>query len=207
MEYQRHIRNAQVERAKKTIATKTVDEIKKGPNDVKRFIKRVSTGKGGEKATDKYIIDQAVIDKEEKYDGFYAVATNLDDDAKTVIGISEQRYLIEDCFRILKSKFDSRPIYHRDRKRIIAHFMICYTALLIYRLLENRLIQYGTPFTTDNILDTLQNMNVVSVQDSLYASAYTASDVCTSFNGLFSLGLDKKFYQPKELNKKLKKMQ
>ena len=207
MEYQRYIRNAQVERAKKLIAYNNADDVKKGPNDIKRFIKRVSTGKDGEKATDKYIIDQAVIDKEEKYDGFYAVATNLDDDAKTIIGINEQRYLIEDCFRILKSKFDSRPVYHRERKRIIAHFMICYTALLIYRLLENKLIQYGTPFTTDNILDTLQNMNVVNIKDSLYASAYTASDVCTSFNGLFSLGLDKKYYQPKELNKKLKKIQ
>ena len=84
--------------------------------------------------------------------------------------------------------------------------MICYTALLIYRLLENKLDQYGTHFTTDNILDTLRNMNVVNIEDSLYAATYTASDVCTSLNALFNLGLDKKYYQPKELNKKLKKI-
>jgi len=206
MEYQRYIRNAQIERAKKILATKNVDDVKKGPNDVMRFIKRTSTGKGGEKASDHYVIDQAVIDKEEKYDGYYAVATNLDDDAKTILGISDNRYKIEDCFRVLKTNFEARPVFHRNRKRIIAHFMICYTALLIYRLLENKLDQYGTHFTTDNILDTLRNMNVVNIKDSLYAATYSASQVCASLNGLFDLGIDKKYYQPKELNKKLKRI-
>jgi hypothetical protein len=206
MEYQRNIRNAQIERAKKILTTKKVEDVKKGPNDVTRFIKRTSTGKSGEKASDHYSINQDVIDKEEKYDGYYAVATNLDDDVQTILGISENRYKIEDCFRILKTNFGARPAFHRNRKRIIAHFMICYTALLIYRLLENKLVQYGTPFTTDNILDTLQNMNVVNIKDSLYAATYKSSQVCTALNGLFDLGLDKKFYQPKELNRKLKKI-
>jgi hypothetical protein len=204
MEYQRHIRNTQIERAKKILASKNVDDVKKGPNDVTRFIKRTSTGKGGEKASDHYTINQEVIDQEEKFDGYYAVATNLDDDVPAILNISENRYKIEDCFRILKTNFEARPVFHRNRKRIIAHFMICYTALLIYRLLENKLDQYGTHFTTDNILDTLRNMNVVNIKDSLYAAAYTASQVCSSLNGLFDLGLDKKYYQPKELNKKLK---
>jgi len=206
MEYQRYIRNRQIDRAKKILATKNVEEVKKGPNDVTRFIKRTSTGKSGEKASDHYAIDQSIIENEEKYDGFYAVATNLDDDAKTVLGISDNRYKIEDCFRVLKTNFGARPAFHRNRTRIIAHFMICYTALLIYRLLENKLDQYGTHFTTDNILDTLRSMGVVNIKDSLYAATFTASQVCTSLNGLFGLGLDKKYYQPKELNKKLKKI-
>lgn len=205
MEYQRYIRNAQIERAKKLLAYKNVEDIKKGANDVKRFIKRTSVGENGKKASDHYALNQALIDMEEKYDGFYAVATNLDDDVKAILGISDNRYKIEDCFRILKTNFGARPAFHRERKRIIAHFMICYTALLIYRLLENKLDQQGTHFTTDNILETLQNMNVVNIKDVFYAAAYTASEVCTAFNALFGLGLDKKFYQPKELNKKLKK--
>ena len=206
LEYQRHIRNGQIERAKKILATKNVENIKKGANDVTRFIKRTSTGKNGEKASDHYTIDQAVIDKEEKYDGYYAVATNLDDDVQSILNISDNRYKIEDCFRILQTNFETRPLFHRERNRIIAHFMICYTALLIFRLLENKLIQYGTPFTTDNILDTLQNMNVANIENVLYAATFKASKVCTSLNGLFDLGLDKKYYQPKELNKKLKKI-
>ena len=202
MEYQRHIRNAQVERAKSILDSKNVEEIRKGPHDVTRFIKRTSTGKNGEKASDHYAIDRSVIEREEKYDGYYAVATNLNDDAKTILGINSKRHKIEECFRILKTNFSARPVYHRNRKRIIAHFIICYTALLIYRLLENKLGQQNVHFTTDNILDTLKIMNVVNTQDAFYTSAYTGSGVCSALNAAFDLGLDKKYYLPKELNKK-----
>jgi len=202
MEYQRHIRNAQIERAKNIINNKSVKDVKKGPNDVTRFIKRTSVGKNGEKASDYYELDQSIIEREEKYDGYYAVATNLEDDVKSILAINSKRYKIEDCFRVLKTNFRSRPIYHRNPKRIIAHFMICYTALLIYRLLENKLDQYGTHFTTENILGTLKNMNVSNVQDMYYMATYTGSEVCTALNGIYALGLDKKYYNPKALNKK-----
>ena len=206
MEYQRHIRSAQIERARNILDNYNVEDVKKGPHDVTRFIKRTSTGKDGEKASDHYEIDLGIIENEEKYDGYYAVATNLDDDAKTILGISSKRYKIEDCFRVLKTNFEARPVHHHNQNRIIAHFMICYTALLIYRLLENKLDQYGTHFTTDDILDTLKNMNVVNTQDLFYTAAYTESKVCTALNGVFDLGLDKKYYQPKELNRKIKKI-
>lgn len=206
MEYQRHVRNAQIERAKNILSTKNVEDIKKGPHDVTRFIKRTSIGKDGEKACDNYSLNQSVIEQEEKYDGYYAVATNLDDDAKAILEINSKRYKIEDCFRVLKTNFNARPVYHRNRNRIIAHFMICYTALLIYRLLESKLDQNGTHFTTENILETLRNMNIMNTQDAFYTATYTGSQVCTSLNGVFDLGLDKKYYLPKELNKKIKKI-
>ncbi len=206
MEYQRHIRNGQIERAQKILDNYNVEDVKKGPHDVTRFIKRTSVGKDGEKASDHYAIDRAVIEKEEQYDGYYAVATNLEDRAEDILAINSRRYKIEDCFRVLKTNFDARPIHHRNRRRIIAHFMICYTALLIYRLLENKLDEYGTHFTTDEILETLKNMNVTNTQDLFYTAAYQSSKVCTSLNGIFELGLDKKYYRPKELNKKIKKI-
>jgi transposase len=206
MEYQRHIRNRQVERARYILKTKNVEDVKKGPNDVMRFIKRTSVGKNGEKASDHYGIDQAVIDEEERYDGYYAVATNLEDHAKPILEINHQRYKIEDCFRVLKTNFRARPVHHRNRERIIAHFMVCYTALLVYRLLDCKLDKYGTHFTTDSILETLRNMNVTNAHDLYYQAAFKGSRVCTSLNGIFGLGLDKKIYQPKELNKKIKKL-
>lgn len=206
MEYQRHIRNAQIERAKNILNNQNVEDVKKGPHDVTRFIKRTSKGKDGEKASDYYEIDRSIIDREEKYDGYYAVATNLEGDAKSILAINSKRYKIEDCFRVLKTNFNARPVYHRNRNRIIAHFMVCYTALLIYRLLENKLDQYGTHFTTDDILETLRNMNVMNTQDAFYTATYTGSQVCTTLNGIFDLGLDKKYYLPKELNKKIKKV-
>ncbi len=206
MEYQRFIRNRQIERARKLLVNLDPETYKKGPNDVTRFIKRTSVGKDSEKATDLYEINEALIAEEEKYDGFYAIATNLTDDAAEIIRISSGRYKIEECFRILKTDFSSRPVFHYTKQRIIAHFMICYTALLIYRLLEKKLDDLGVHFTVNNIKDTLLNMNVVNLEDMCYMSTYTCSQVCTALSAAFDLRLDKKYYQPKELNKKIKKI-
>jgi hypothetical protein len=152
MEYQRFIRNRQIERAKKILEKMDPYEYKKGPNDVTRFIKKTNHSK------DKYELDLEKIREEEKYDGFYAIATNLDDCVKDILAINEQRYQIEDCFKILKTDFASRPYFHRTRERIIAHFMICYTALLIFRLLEVKLNRFdkSTHLTSRNIIETLQ---------------------------------------------------
>lgn len=206
MEYQRAVRNRQIERAKKLLQNMDPDSYKKGPHDVTRFIKRTSSSKSGEKVTDSYAIDQAIIDGEEKYDGFYAVATNLEDDAKTILEVSSKRYKIEDCFRLMKTNFSARPVYHQNRERIIAHFLICYTALLIYRLLEAKLDDFGMHFTADNIIETLKNMEVANAHDMYYLSTYNGSQICTALNAVFQLELDKKYYQPKELNKKIKKL-
>jgi transposase len=206
MEYQRSVRNRQIAKAQNIIDHKKVEDVKKGPHDATRFILRKSTGKNGEKASDHYTLDQSVIDAEGKFDGYYAVATNLDDDAKDILAVSSRRYKIEDCFRVLKTNFRSRPVYHRNPSRITAHFMICYTALLVYRLLEVKLDQYGTHFTTENILETLRNMNIANVHDMYYMPTYTVGSVCTALNGIYDLNLDKKAYEPKDLNKKIKNL-
>ena len=206
MEHQRYIRNRQIERAKKLLKNLDPSSYKKGPHDITRFIKRVSSSKSGDKVTDLYTLDQKVIDEEEKYDGYYAIATNLEDDAKSIIEISSNRYKIENCFRVLKTNFSARPVFHEKRERIIAHFMICYTALLVYRLLETKLDAYGTHFTVDNIIETLKNMEVANTQDMYYQSLYNGSQVLTALSAVFGLGLDKKYYQPKELNKKIRKI-
>jgi transposase len=200
-DYQRAVRKQQIERAQALVDTKDPEKIKLGNNDIRRFIKRKGKNKDEE-----YYIDQRAIEKEEKYDGYYAIATNLEDNAKDIIAINANRYKIEDCFRIMKTNFDARPVYHHKEERIRAHFMICYTALLIYRLLEVKLDQYGTHFTTDQIIDTLKNMEVTNVQEMFYQSLYHGSEVCTAFNGLYGLGLDKQYYQPKELNKKIRNL-
>ena len=204
MEYQRYIRNRQIERAKKLLENIDPETYKKGPHDVTRFIKRISKSKAEENGSDTYILDKEAIEKEEKYDGFYAVATNLDDDAKSILEISMNRYKIEDCFRIMKTNFDARPVYHSTLNRIIAHFMICYTALLIYRILEKLLEEKGYHFSVYNIIETIRNMNVSNIQDMCYMSNYTCSQVCTALNEITGLELDKQYYLPKTLNGKIK---
>lgn len=200
MEYQRYIRNNQIERAKKILASMDPDEYKKGSNDVKRFIKKVGSGK------DKYILDEEAIKEEEKYDGYYAIATDLSDDVKEILAINNQRYQIEDCFRIMKTNFGARPYYHYNRERIIAHFITCYTALLIYRMMEFKLKKQDQSITTCNIIETMKNMQVANLDDLCYISTFEGSKTLTALEAAFDMGLDKKYYTPKELNKKTRKI-
>ncbi len=202
MEYQRKIRNKQIERAKKLIRNNKVEDLKKNQNDPKRFIMKEK----GQKDT--YIINEKLIKEEEKYDGYYAIATNLDapNEAKEIFEINSQRYKIEDCFRVLKTYFRARPINHRKKDRIIGHFMVCYTALLIYRLMEVKLRQHNYHFTTGEIIENLKNMNVVNNHDIYYQSTYSGSELCNALNEVFGLDLNKEYYQPKVLRKKIKKI-
>lgn len=206
MEYQRTIRNRQVERAKKLLKLKNPEEIKKGPNDVKRFLKRTATTKDGKEAKVEYFLDEDKIAEEEKYDGYYAVATNLDDEAKEILSIAQKRYKIEDCFRVMKTNFQARPVYHRRAERIRAHFLICYTTLLIYRLMECRLDNQGTHVTTDQLIETLKNMNVVNVHDLYYMSVYQGSRTLSALEKDMPFLLDRKYYQSKDLTKIIKKI-
>lgn len=205
MEYQRAVRNRQIERAKKILDLKDPEEIKKGPNDVRRFMKRISKTKTGEKATVEYQLDEDKIAEEEKYDGYYAVATNLSDPAKEILAVSHNRYKIEDCFRIMKTSFDGRPVNHRLPERIKAHFLICYTALLVYRLIERKLDEQHTHVTADAFITTLRNMNVANIHDIEYMALYDGSKALDAMTQLTLLPLDRKHYRPKELNSMIKK--
>ena len=215
MEYQRHIRNNQIERAKRLLENIDPQSYKKGPHDVTRFIKR--NHKSSADVKDEYELDQERINQEEKYVGYYAIATNLQKDKNeseaefihSILSINEKRYKIEDCFRIMKTNLCARPVFHQTRELITVHFMICYTALLVYRLLD----EYGAKlqtgekhFTTLNIIKTLQNMKVSNVQDMYYMATYKGSHTLNALNAIYDLKLDRKYYQPKELHKKIKKI-
>lgn len=199
MEYQRTIRERQLERAKKLLRLKDPEKIKKGSNDIRRFLKNTSSD------TANYVLDMDKIHEEEKYDGFYAVATNLDDSAKDILAVAQNRYKIEDCFRIMKTNFDARPVFLRKPERIRAHFLICYTALLIYRLMECKLDDNLTHVTTSNLIKTLRNMNVVNMDDMYYKSIYSGSQALDALERCFELQLNRKYYRPSDLNKIVKK--
>ena len=199
MEYQRTICERQLERAKKLLRLKDPEKIKKGLNDIRRFLKNTSSD------TANYVLDMDKIHEEEKYDGFYAVATNLDDSAKDILAVAQNRYKIEDCFRIMKTNFDARPVFLRKPERIRAHFLICYTALLIYRLMECKLDDNLTHVTTSNLIKTLRNMNVVNMDDMYYKSIYSGSQALDALERCFELQLNRKYYRPSDLNKIVKK--
>ena len=155
MNYQRNIRNEQVDRARKALVSENKNERHR-QSDFKRFIQKLAVSDNGEVATRKvYVLNEDKIDEEERYDGFYAVATNLEDEAPEIIRINSKRWEIEESFRIMKTEFSSRPVYLSRDDRISAHFTTCFLALTIFRYLEHRL---GHKYTCSDILNNLKNI-------------------------------------------------
>lgn len=190
--YQKKIRNRQIERAKKIIETPGKKRKGKNQNDPMRFVKKTSVTPDGEIAAKQiYGLDEDQIQKEEMYDGFYAVITNLEGDVGEIININRQRWEIEENFRIMKTEFEARPVYVRRDDRIKAHFMTCYISLLIYRLLEKKI---GTNYTSGQILETLRGMQVTLLNTaSGYIPSYTRTELTDILHSVFGFRTDYEF--------------
>ena len=143
---------------------------RRNPNDPARFIGTTAVTKEGETADIQHYLDEHKISEESQYDGLYAVCTNLlDDEASDILKVSEGRWQIEECFRIMKTDFSARPVYLRDENRIKAHFLICFLALIIYRFLERKL---NYKYTCEELLDTLKAMNFAEIQEQGFIPLY-----------------------------------
>lgn len=202
--YQRNIRNAQIERARKAINTKGFKLDKSNQNDFKRFITKINVTDDGEIANKKiFSINQNLIVQEEKYDGFYGVCTNLDDDVSDIIKVNKRRWEIEECFRIMKTEFRARPVYLSRDDRIVAHFMTCYIALLIFRLLEKRLEE---KFTIEQITDCLRNMNMLYEKSKGFLPAYTRTALTDKLHEKFSFRTDYEIITEKNFKKIFKEI-
>jgi len=181
--YLRHVRAGQIERAQKIIESGEKAINKKKQNDPKRFIKTDHATNDGEVA-DKSVsyIDQTVIEAEEMYDGFYAVCTNLDDSISSIVKSNKRRWEIEECFRIMKTDFEARPVYLNRQDRILAHFMTCFISLIVYRYLENKL---DNKYTIDQILSTLQEMDFMKYEGKGYQPVYTRTEITDALHETF----------------------
>jgi transposase len=198
-DYQRKIRNSQIERAKKLISTNPTKLKKANQNDYKRFVKKMSVTNDGEVAgKDIYSLDTAVIAGEEVFDGFYAVCTNLEDDASAIISVNKRRWEIEECFRIMKSEFKARPVYLSRDDRIKAHFTTCFLALLIYRFLEKKL---EDKFTCSEIIQGLVDMNFFELKGEGYTPSYTRSDFTDSLHDAFGFRTDYEIITSSQMKK------
>ena len=198
-DYQRNIRNSQIERAQKTIDSNPAKLKKAKQNDYKRFIKKISCTKDGEVANKEiYTIDTSIIDKEEMYDGFYGVCTNLEDNISAIIKANNHRWQIEDCFRIMKSEFKARPVYLSRDDRIQAHFMTCFISLIIYRLLEKALDE---KYSCNEIIRGLRDMNFFRVTGEGYIPTYTRTDLTDDLHEAFGFRTDYQILNLRKIKK------
>lgn len=186
--YQKLIRARQIERAIKTIDTNPTKLKKSNQNDYKRFIQKTNCTSDGEIAEKEiYSIDTDLIATEEAYDGFYAVCTNLEDEASEIVKVNKRRWEIEDCFRIMKSEFKARPVFLSRDDRIEAHFMTCFISLVIYRLLEKKLEE---KYTCHEILNHLKDMNFYQIKGEGYIPTYTRNDLTDALHESFGFRTD-----------------
>lgn len=189
--YQKKIRDKQLSRAKEMVDKKTVDK-KKNPNSPTRFINKSvidsDTGEVKENVQDDYYIDENIVNEEAKYDGFYAVTTDLfDASVEEVLSISEKRWEIEESFRIMKTDFEARPVYLQREDRIKAHFLICFIALLVYRVLEKKL---EGKYTTEQILSTLRDYQFLKIIGEGYIPTYTRTILTDKLHDVFGFRTD-----------------
>ena len=196
--YQRTIRERQLERAKKLIDNPS-SLSKKKTNDPKRFIEQGHCTTDGEVASKTITsLNQELIDSEAKYDGLYAVCTNLDYDVSDIIRINQKRWEIEECFRIMKTEFKARPVYLSRKDRITAHFTTCFTALVIYRILEKKLTNR---FTCDEIIRTLRTMDMMIAPGEGYIPTYTRTDLTDALHEAFGFRTDYQITSQKNMRK------
>jgi transposase len=198
-DYQRKIRNAQIERAQKLVDTKPTKLKKCNQNDYKRFIRKTSCTSDGEVAEkDIYSIDTFIIQKEEAFDGFYGVCTNLEDDVSEIIKVNHRRWEIEECFRIMKSEFKARPVYLSNDDRIEAHFTTCFISLIIFRLLEKRLKEN---YTCHEIISGLRNMDFLDIKGEGYVPTYTRTDFTDALHDAFGFRTDYEIVSSQNMKK------
>ncbi len=187
MDYQRTIRNEQIARAERALNSQEKRERTR-QSDYKRFITRVPVTNEGEIASKTvYTLNKEKIQDEEQYDGFYAVATNLDDPAEEIIRINHRRWEIEECFRIMKHEFDARPVYVRKDARITAHFTVCFLALVLFRYLEKKLEH---KYTCEEMIHGLRKMKFLKVKDTGFVPAYTRTEFTDDLHKAFGFRTD-----------------
>ena len=168
--YQKSVRDAQVDRAQRMVDSGSAKKGRRNPNDPARFIGKYAVTDEGEAAKVHYYLDEDKVAEEERYDGLYAVSTDLlDDPVGDILKVSEGRWQIEECFRIMKTDFEARPVYLSREDRIRAHFLTCFLSLMIYRYLEKAL---GSGFTCEQILDTLKGMNFAEIEEQGFMPLY-----------------------------------
>ena len=198
-EYQKHIRESQINRAKKLIETNPRIIGKTKHSDPQRFIKTINVTDDGEVAEkSNYSINQSVIDEEAKYDGLYAVCTNLEDSVENIVKVNHRRWEIEESFRIMKSEFKSRPVFHSKDEMIKAHFVTCFLALIVYRYLEKTLDE---KYTVSEIIETLKTMDIKLENADSYSPNYIRTDLTDALHDKFGFRTDFEVISGKNIKK------
>ena len=146
------------------------------------------------------ILDEEKIREEEKYDGYYSIVTSeLKLSDQKIRDIYRGLSKIEDSFKVTKTYFKSRPVYVWLNEHIDAHFSTCFLALVLIRMLEQKL---GNKYTVGQILESLKNYTCVQIDVNRWQFTYY-DEILESCSALFDMNLDRKYRQRQEIKRLL----
>lgn len=120
---------------------------------------------------DKYVLDHEKIQRSERFDGFFCLATNNTDlPVAAILDAYKQLYRIEHSFRSFKSFLETRPMFHWTEHRILGHLSLCYISFALLNCLELKLLKQGTPQSENQIRQNLikMQMSLIEQNDNQY---------------------------------------
>ncbi len=193
--------NRQVEKAKKLRAC----EAKKSEyGDSSKYVTFVSTDKKGTKTTgkSKVEINEKAIENAKKLAGYNMLITSeIRMTASEIYAAYHNLWRIEESFRIMKSQLDARPIFMQKQETITGHFLICYLAVSLTRLLQIHTLkdEYGT----EEIFDFIRDFRIAKIADRKYINLTRSSSFIKELSCLTGLPLTSYFLGNEDINKML----
>ena len=193
--------NRQVEKAKKLRAC----EAKKSEyGDSSKYVTFISTDKKGTKTAGKVKVEinEKAIENAKKLAGYNMIITSeIHMSASEIYASYHNLWRIEESFRIMKSQLDARPAYMQKQETITGHFLICYLAVLLTRLLQIHVLkdEYGT----EEIFDFIHDFRVAKISDRKYINLTRSSPFIRELSSRTGLPLTSYFLGNEDINKML----
>lgn len=179
---------------------------KKNSHSASKYIKNLvfdkKTGEIIENPKSKLSLDLDKIAEEEELDGYYAVVSSeINKTDNEIIDIYRELWRIEETFKITKSELETRPVYVSRKEHIEAHFLICFIALVLMRLLQQRL---DRKYSAGQILESLQKCNCNHIQENYWLFNYT-DKILEHIGKILDINFDQKFMRLQDIKKILAK--
>lgn len=196
--YLKHKRQQRLQAAEKIVSNKQT-RSRQSQNDPRKYVKAVYVTPHGEPAEQVDMsIDEDVIAQEEKFDGFYAYGTSLDDDAVDVLRARSFHHEIEHLFRTTKSFLDSRPVYLQRSDRIRSHFLICFLAMVMLKILQRQLDMPG--LSIDRLIGTLRDFRFAYIKGAGYMPLFERDELTDKLQEINNICVDTQIVKTKTMN-------
>ena len=167
------------------------------------YIDFVGLDKNGE-ITEKTIIkiNQEKLNRDRKYAGFNMIVTSeINASDNDIYDIYHHLWRIEETFRILKTNLDARPVYVQKESTIFGHFLVCYTSILMVRILQ--FLVYKNEIKSNELIEFMKTFNVYKIDDDLYINQLKPKNYLEKIKNNFSPIIDNAKFRNKEINELL----